>query len=396
MIPVIVLKPGRQRSVLRRHPWIFSGAVAKVKGDPGPGVSVDVVSSDGVWLARGAYSPNSQILVRIWTFDEKEDVSEGFFRSRIQKALDMRTHLLKDSHQGACRLINSESDGLPGVIVDFYSGFLVCQVLTAGGEFWKEAILKQLGSLISNDGIYERSDADVRLKEGLSTISGIISGKMPPDLIEIREGQCRFLVDVKHGHKTGFYLDQRENRATVAEYAKGLRVLNCFSYTGGFAVHSLMAGAGHVTNVDSSLDALRLAEQNIALNNINTDRVENITGDVFRVLRKFRDSGICFDMVILDPPKFADSMGSLKKAGRGYKDINLLAQKLLFPGGMLCTFCCSGLVTRELFQKIVSDAAIDAGRDVRIVRWLTQAQDHPCGVNFPEGIYLKGLICRVW
>ena len=395
-MPVVFLKPDRERSILRRHPWIFSGAVARVEGDPVSGDSVEVVSYDGTWLARAAYSPHSQMLVRIWTFDEQEDISEDFFRSRLQKAIEMRTPLLKESDQVSCRLVNAESDGLPGVIADIYGQFLVCQFLTTGAEFWKGAIVEQLGEVIPNIGVYERSDADVRLKEGLPKTSGVLSGQTPPDLIEIREGQCRFLVDVKNGHKTGFYLDQRENRAIITEYVKDAQVLNCFAYTAGFAVVALKAGASHVTNVDSSPEVLRLADKNITLNNIDPDRVVNITGDVFHQLRRYRDSRTQFDMVILDPPKFADSMSHLRQAGRGYKDINLLAIKLLRPGGCLCTFCCSGVVTRELFQKIVSDAALDARRDVQIIRWLSQAQDHPCGINFPEGLYLKGLICKVW
>jgi len=395
-MPDIILKPKRERSLLRKHPWVFSGAVARVKGDPQPGETVDVASSQGMWLGRGAYSPVSQIRVRLWTFEKREEISALFFHTALQKAIQLRSTLPMQTRGGSCRWVNAESDGLPGIIVDGYGDFLVCQFLTTGAEFWKSTIVRQLEELLPHAGIFERSDTDARDKEGLPKTIGVLSGKTPPDLVEILEGSCRFLVDIKNGHKTGFYLDQRENRTTVSEYAKGGRVLNCFAYTGAFAVAALKAGANHVTNMDSSAEALELARKNMALNDLDPEKVKHVAGDVFQVLRQYRDSGTQFDMVILDPPKFAESISQLKQAGRGYKDINLLAMKLLRPGGYLCTFSCSGVVTRDLFQKMVADAALDAGRDLQIIRWLSQAQDHPVGIHFPEGLYLKGLIGRVW
>lgn len=392
----IILKAQREKSLLRQHPWIFSGAIAKIHGSPQPGETVDILTANEKWCGRGAFSPHSQIIVRVWTFNVEEEVSPALFRSRLQRALSSRVPLLERYDTDACRLVNSESDGIPGLIVDRYGDFLVCQFLAAGTEFWKQTIVKQLAELIPNKGIYERSDVAVREKEGLPELTGVLSGQEPPEFIEIREGQYRFMVDIRHGHKTGFYLDQRDNRAFVAEYAGSSEVLNCFSYTGGFTVAALMGGAANVTNIESSADALQLGLRNVKLNGLDIAKVENMEGDVFTIMRQYRDSDRRFDAVILDPPKFAGSRGQLMRACRGYKDINLLAIKLLRPGGILFTFSCSGLVDKDLFQKIVADAALDAGREAQIIRWLSQATDHPTALNFPEGNYLKGLVCRVW
>jgi 23S rRNA (cytosine1962-C5)-methyltransferase len=415
----IHLKPGREKSVLRKHPWIFSGAIASVEGRPKPGETVDILDASGARLGRGAYSPESQITVRAWTFDPEEEISPEFFRGRFERALGSRgltagekgralersrsvewsrggeaTWAVEET-RAAGRLVNAESDGLPGIIVDRYSEFLVVQLLTAGAEYWKGAIIDQLSRLIPATGVYERSDVDVREKEGLPLFAGTLSGQEPPDLVEIGEGPCRFLVDIKHGHKTGFYLDQRDNRAIFAGYARGAEILNCFSYTGGFGIAALKAGAAKVTNVDSSATALELARRNVELNGLDASSVEYAEGDAFTILRRYRGEGRRFDLVVLDPPKFAESQSQLMRASRGYKDINLLAFKLMKPGGMLFTFSCSGLVSPELFQKIVADAALDAGRDAQIVRRLAQASDHPIALGFPEGGYLKGLVCRV-
>ncbi|RJR15878.1 MAG: 23S rRNA (cytosine(1962)-C(5))-methyltransferase RlmI [Nitrospiraceae bacterium] len=392
----VVLKPQREKSLLRRHPWVFSGAIAKIHGSPQPGETVDIVASDGKWCGSGAFSPHSQITVRIWTFDRDEEVSPSLFRSRLQRAVKSRLHLLEKYATNACRLVNSESDFLPGLIVDQYSDFLVCQFLSAGAEYWKQTIVGQLSALIPNKGIYERSDVNAREKEGLPEHTGLLCGQEPPELVEIREGLNRFLVDIRYGHKTGFYLDQRDNRTIVTEYAGNSEILNCFSYTGGFAVAALKGGSAGITNIDSSADALKIGLQNIILNGLDDAKVINMEGDVFTVMRQYRDSNRRFDSIILDPPKFAASRGQLMRACRGYKDINLLAIKLLRPGGILFTFSCSGLVDKDLFQKIVADAALDAGRESQIIRWLHQATDHPTSLNFPEGSYLKGLLCRVW
>jgi len=395
-VPALTLKPGREKSLQRRHPWVFSGAIEKVEGDPGSGETVEVRSAGGTPLALGAYSPHSQIAVRTWTFDPTESISPAFFRDRLTRALAARHQVFpKHLASNAYRLVNAETDGLPGLVVDRYGEYLVCQFLSAGAEYWKREIVTLLADLLPYAGIYERSDVDVREKEGLSSATGVLVGSPPPDLVEIDEYGCRFAVDVRGGHKTGFYLDQRDNRVLVGEYAEGREVLNCFAYTGAFGVWALKGGAVKVTNVESSAAALDLARRNVELNELDASRVENIAGDVFHVLRQYRDARRQFDLIVLDPPKFAESRSQIEKAGRGYKDINLLAFKLLRPGGVLFTFSCSGLITPDLFQKIVAGAALDAGRDVQIVRRLTQAPDHPVALNFPEGEYLKGLVCRV-
>lgn len=395
-LPALILKPKREKSVLNRHPWIFSGAVAQVEGEPRPGDTVDVLTTQGRWLARAAYSPRSQIRARIWAFDPSVAIDDRFFEERIEAALAHRRSLLKKDATTAVRLVNAESDGLPGLIVDHYDRWTVCQFLSTGSERWKAVVVEALARLMPNAaGIYERSDVDVRRKEGLSPTTGRLWGDAPPARVEIEENGCRYHVDIREGHKTGFYLDQRDNRRWVAAYAASAEVLNCFAYTGGFAVAALKAGASRVVNVDTSTTALALAESNVALNRLDASRVEFVPADVFEQLRRLRAAGGTFDLIVLDPPKFATSKGDLMRASRGYKDINRLAFELLNPGGMLFTFSCSGLMGRELFQKIVADAALDAGRPAMIVHWLSQSPDHPTALNFPEGAYLKGLVCRV-
>ena len=395
-MPTIRLKKGREKSLLNRHPWVFSGAIDAISGQIDPGQTVDVVSVNGTWLAKGAFSPHSQIAVRIWSFDQEEEIAIGFFRSRISRASLARTLPGTRQNFSACRLIHAESDGLPGVTVNKYRDYLVCQFLSAGAEHWKIELVQALEELIPCKGIYERSDVAVREKEGLFPRTGVLIGDCPPERIQIQEGNLGFQVDVLKGHKTGFYLDQRENRATIADFCKGADVLNCFAYTGAFGVAALAAGAEAVTNIESSAAILDLTRENIELNGLDFSRVQNLPEDVFHTLRRFRDSRRSFDVIILDPPKFAESQSQIPKACRGYKDINLLAAKLLNPGGILITFSCSGLMPPDLFQKIVADAARDAGRSGQIVRRLYQASDHPTSLEFPEGTYLKGLICRIW
>jgi 23S rRNA (cytosine1962-C5)-methyltransferase len=394
-IPKIVVKKGRGKSLRRRHPWLFSGAVYSIEGSPEPGDTVDVVSSDGFFLGRGAYSPRSQIRVRIWTFDADQEISSLFLRDRVFEAIQLRSSLNLLRPGGACRVIYGESDGLPGLIVDRYADYLVCQFLTRGAVKWKSEIVSSLQELLPAAGIYERSDPDVRAKEGLTPFRSVLSGNEPPERILIEEGPCRFEVDIRRGQKTGFYLDQRDNRTFVMDYVRDREVLNGFAYTGAFGVFALRGGAARVTHIESSPDALELARVNTRLNDFEMDRVEFNGGNLFQVLREYREAGRRFDVVILDPPKFIDSMKHLEAGSRGYKDINLLAFGLLKPGGVLFTFSCSGLMVRELFQKVVADAALDAGVAAQIVKPLSQAADHPVALSFPEAAYLKGLICRV-
>lgn len=408
-MPSLILKPGREKSLLRRHPWIFSGALERVEGDPVSGSTVDVLDAKGRFVARAAYSPASQIRARVWTFDPQEQVDADFFRRRIRAAIKMRRTLnLFPPLQGwsspgdgpgvgsdAFRLIHAESDHIPGLIVDRYGDVLVLQSLTAGSEFWREAIADILLEESGAAAIYERSDADVRQLEGLAPRVGPLRGDFPNNEhpVTISEYGLKFLVNIASGHKTGFYLDQRHNRRRVGQLAAGRDVLNCFCYTGGFSVHALAGGAKSVLSVDSSADALALGRENIALNQLPAEKADWLEGDVFELLRKFRDQARSFDMIILDPPKFAATAAQAEKAARGYKDINLLAFKLLRPGGILVTFSCSGGVDAALFQKIVAGAALDAGADAQIVEYLSQGADHPVSLHFPEGAYLKGLVC---
>lgn len=393
MTAVVKLKPGRERSLRERHPWVFSGAVAALDGDPEPGATVEVRSRDGAFLARGAWSPASQIAVRVFSFDPAEEVSAAFVRGRLERAVRARGTGATEPGT-ACRLVHAESDGLPGLVVDRYADWLVCQATSAGAALWLDTIAETLPALVPSSGIYERSDVEVRRKEGLEERAGVLRGETPPDRVEIREGVSRYLVDLRAGHKTGFYLDQRDNRAAVGARAAGRELLNCFAYTGAFGIAALHGGAARVTNVESSVPALALAEEIVALNGFDASRVENVHGNVFEVLRSWRDAGRTFDVIVLDPPRFAESKSQIQRASRGYKDINLLALKLLRPGGTLFTFSCSSHIDAWLFERIVAAAAEDARRDVQVLARLGPPDDHPGLLGFPEGTYLKGLLCR--
>src|SRR5687767_9801036 len=391
-MPSLILNQGREKSLLRRHPWIFSGGINHVDGEPASGETVDLLSFNQRFLARAAYSPHSQIRARVWTFED-EPVDKEFFRKKIHASLATRYELQVEHNINAARLIYAESDNMPGVIVDRYGDVLVLQSLTAGSEYWKETIADLLLEETGLENIYERSDADVRELEGLEQKVGILRGAIPQSQLTIYEHGLKFLINIEHGHKTGFYLDQSKNRLRVRELAQDKDVLDCFCYTGGFTVNSLAGGATSVLSIDSSADALDLAKENIALNDLPAEKAAFIEGDVFQLLRRFRDENRSFDMIILDPPKFAPTAAQAERAARGYKDINLFAFKLLRSGGILVTFSCSGGIDAVLFQKIIAGAALDAGVDAQIVEHLSQSADHPVLLNFPEGAYLKGLIC---
>ena len=394
----IVLKKGREKPVNNRHPWLFSGAVGSVQGRPEPGDVVEVVDAGGRFLARGYYNPHSQIRTRILTWNPDEAIDEGFWRGRIERAIAGRAALPLEPATTAYRLVNAEADSLPGLIVDKYGHFLVLQCLTLGIDRRKEMLIALLADLLQPAGIVERSDASVRRKEGLPEVSGHRWGEEPPASLVIRENDHQFGVDLLAGHKTGFYLDQRDNRAAVCrpEFVAGKQLLNVFAYTGGFGIYAAAQGAGAIVHLDSSVEALEQAERNVALNGLERPDDEYIAGDAFEVLRYYRDEGRQFDVIIIDPPKFAHSQRDVQPACRGYKDLNWLALRLLRPGGLLATFSCSGLVSADLFQKVVFGAAVDAGRDVQILQHLGQAADHPILLTFPESAYLKGFLCRVW
>jgi len=388
----LVLKEGREKSLKRRHPWIFSGAVERVTGDPNSGDSVEVRSAEGATLAIAAYSPGSQIRARVWSFDPKATTNAEYFNRRVKQALALRAALPAAKHTNALRLVHGESDGLPGVIVDRYADVLAVQFLSAGAERWREAILDALVEATHCEAVFERSDAEVRRLEGLEPRVGFARGNRNAARCPIIEYGLNFRVDVAEGQKTGFFLDQRENRQRVRALAAGREVLDGFCYTGGFAIAALSGGAKHVTAIESSAPALEVAKDNLAANPLDAAKVEFTQADVFSHLRTLRDKNAKFDLIVLDPPKFAPTAAQAKNAARAYKDINLLAFKLLAPGGLLATFSCSGGVGPELFQSIVAGAALDAGVEAKIIERFSAAADHPVALEFPEGDYLKGLL----
>jgi len=391
--PALILKSGREKSLFRRHPWVFSGAIGKVHDAPGAGETVAVRAADGTFLAWAAYSPKSQIRARVWSWDENDTIDEAFLFDRLRRSIAARQPFFgKAEPLSAVRLVYGESDSLPGLIIDRYADTLVMQCLSAGIEPWREKLAGLALKLTGAVRVYERSEADVRQLEGMGPRCGPLSGTAPPERIVIEEGGLRFGVDVRQGHKTGFYLDQRSNRRRIWDLADGREVLDCFTYSGGFALSALGGGASSVTAVDASAGALTLAGENLALNPLPAGRIELVEGDVFQMLRRFRNSGRSFDMIILDPPKFAQTASQAERAARGYKDINLLACKLLRPGGLLATFSCSGGVSADLFQKIIAGAALDARIAAQIAGYFQQDADHPVALNFPQGAYLKGLL----
>ncbi len=391
----VVLKPGREKPVRQGHPWIFSGAIAQLPHNVPNGGFVDVTDSEGRWMARGMLNRRSQIQVRLISWQQEEAIDDDFWRGRLLRAINGRRAL--ESESNALRLVFAENDGMPGLTVDRYADWLVLQVGTLAMDARKHDLAAMLMELTGARGVIERSDLALRRQEGLEEAQGLLAGIAPEGPIAIHEGGHCFAVDIVGGQKTGFYLDQRANRRRTAAYCAGKRMLNAFSYTGAFGVHALEAGADFVTNVDSSYEALEMAEENMRLNGLDVEgQSEQIAGDVFEILRAWREPGSPrFDVIVLDPPKFAHNQAQMEKALRGYKDINMQALHLLPPGGTLVTFSCSGLVSADLFQKVVFGAAVDAGRDVQILEWLRQDRDHPVAITFPEGDYLKGLVCRV-
>jgi 23S rRNA (cytosine1962-C5)-methyltransferase len=391
----LILAKGREKSLLRRHPWVFSGAVHRVEGKANSGETIDIVDSQGKWLARGAYSPSSQIRARVWTFKQDEDIDIEFFIRRLQQAQNWRDYIAKRDGLDGYRLIAGESDCLPGITIDRFQNFLVLQLLSAGAEYQRAPLIAALQHCYPECAIWDRSDVAVRKKEGLELTQGHVVGDEPPALLPIQEHGMSLLVDIKEGHKTGFYLDQRDSRLAARNYAAGRNVLNCFSYTGAFAVSALMGGCTKVTNVDTSQAALDVARQNVELNKLDLSKAEFVREDVFQLLRKYRTEGQQFDMIVMDPPKFVENKNQLASACRGYKDINMLALQLLRPGGILLSFSCSGLLPTDLFQKILADAALDAGREIQFVEQFRQAADHPVTGAYPEGLYLKGFACLV-
>ena len=392
----LILLPGKDRLLVRRHPWIFAGMVDQLVGRARPGDTVEVLAANGRPLAKAAWSPQSKIRARVWTFDHDEIIDDAFFKRQVDAALARRQALPELRGQDGLRLIHGESDGLPGVIADRYGDTVVLQLTAAGADKWRRAIVAALLRATGCAHLYERSDSDVRRLEGLEPVSGWLLGGGSPEALLIVEHEVRMKVDVVVGHKTGFYLDQRDNRLLTRALAGGRATLNCFCYSGGFSLQALAGGACSVLSIDSSAPALAMAVENLALNpQLPGERAEWRQADVFSELRTLKSDGRRFDLIILDPPKFAPSAAHAERAARAYRDINVCGLRLLNPGGLLMTYSCSGGIDGEFFRQIVADAAVDAGRQARLLKRLAAPADHPVALNFSEGEYLKGLLCQV-
>ena len=386
----LILKAGKERLLQRRHPWVYASAVARVTGAPQSGDTVHVLSAGGGFLAQAAFSPASAMRARVWTFSEDETVDDAWFEARLAKALARREALVTGTD--ACRLVFGEADLLPGLVVDRYANRLVLQFMAAGVEAWREPVIRALSRLTGCTDLYERSDAAARQREGLAPREGVICGNPPPPDLTIEETGVRYEVDIVGGHKTGFYLDQRDNRALVGAHARGRRVLNCFCYTGGFTLAALRGGAASAVSVDSSAPALAAARRNQAVNGLDGANCEWLEANVFDALNQMLARGEQFDLIVLDPPKFAPTVQHAERAARAYKEINLKALRLLAPGGLLFTFSCSSAIGVDLFQKIVAGAVFDARVDAQMLRRLEAGVDHPMLMTHPEGEYLKGLM----
>jgi 23S rRNA (cytosine1962-C5)-methyltransferase len=391
----VILKKGKEKAVLHRHPWVFSGAVERVKGKPQNGDIVRLLDAKGAFMAYGFYNDQSRVALRLLEWDEAVEVNEAWFREKVAVAVASRSSLLADGSTNTCRLIFSESDYLPGLIVDKYAEHLAVQVLTSGIEKMMPVIIDELQRLLKPESIFDKSDASSRNHEGLETQNIVLAGNHPPERVEVKENGLIYNINIAEGQKSGFYCDQRDNRRILASHAKGKKVLDCFCYTGGFTLNCLQNGASSVTTVDSSVLAIDTLKENVVLNKFDAAKVTSIPSDVNKALRKFREEGELFDIVILDPPKYAPSRSSLDKASRAYKDLNRLGMLLLNSGGLLATFSCSGAMDMETFKQVLAWAALDAGKQVQFIHQFCQPEDHPIRASFPEGEYLKGLLCRV-
>lgn len=392
----VILKKGKEKAVLQRHPWVFSGAVEKVKGKPANGGVIRLVDAKGAFLAYGFYNDQSRVAVRLLEWDENTAVNDDWYRARVAQAVKSRAGLLADGTTDTCRLIFSEGDYLPGLIVDKYADYLSVQVLSSGIETMMPVIIDELQKQLNPKGIFDKSDTTSRAHEGLGESYGVLAGSPPPELVHVKENGITYGINIAEGQKSGFYCDQRDNRRILAGYVKGKAVLDCFCYTGGFTLNSLKQSAASVTSVDSSALAIETLAENIALNNFDAAKHTAIKSDVNNQLRKFRDEGQKFDVIVLDPPKYAPSRSSLDRASRAYKDLNRLGMLLLNEGGLLATFSCSGAMDLETFKQVLAWAALDAGKQVQFINQFCQPEDHPVRSSFPEGEYLKGLLCRVY
>ena len=390
----IILKKGKEKAALQRHPWVFSGALEKIKGKPEDGDVVKVFAFDNEFLAYGYFNSNSRVAVRLLEWDENQAIDKNWYENRLKQAVASRQFILSEE-TNTCRLVFSEADFLPGLIVDKYADFLSLQILSSGIEKVKNDIVEILKTELNPKGIFDKSDATARGHEGLPVENGLLWGENPPEFLEVKENGIAYNINIAEGQKSGFYCDQRDNRRILASYTKGKKVLDCFSYSGGFSLNSLASEAKSIISVDSSALAIDTLKQNVELNNFDATKVTAIQSDVNKQLRAFKESGELFDVIVLDPPKYAPSRSALDRAARAYKDLNRLGMLLLEKGGLLATFSCSGAVDIETFKQIVAWAALDAGKEVQIIKQFCQPEDHPVRISFSEGEYLKGLLLRV-
>jgi 23S rRNA (cytosine1962-C5)-methyltransferase len=392
----VILKKGKEKAVLHRHPWVFSGAIERVKGSPKNGDIVKLLNTKCDFMAYGFFNDQSRVALRLLEWDENVVVDDAWFREKVGLAVKSRANILADGTTNTCRLIFSESDYLPGLIVDKYNNHLAVQILTSGIENVMPVIIDELNNLLKPESIFDKSDASSREHEGLQTLNVALTLNSPPENVEVKENGIIYNINIAEGQKSGFYCDQRDNRKIVASYAKGKKVLDCFSYTGGFTLNSLHNGASSVASVDSSALAIETLRENIKLNNLDAAKHIAIQSDVNKQLRTFREQEEKFDIIVLDPPKYAPSRSALDRASRAYKDLNRLAMLLLNDGGLLVTYSCSGAMNMETFKQVLAWAALDAGKQVQFIYQFCQPEDHPVRASFPEGEYLKGLLCRVF
>jgi 23S rRNA (cytosine1962-C5)-methyltransferase len=392
----VILKKGKEKAVLHKHPWVFSGAIEPVKGKPANGDIVRLLNNKGDFMAYGFYNDQSRVALRLLEWDEDIKVDDDWFRNKVAIAVNSRNGLLSSGATNTCRLIFSEADYLPGLIVDKYAGHLAVQVLTSGIEKVLPVIIDELKHLLKPISIFDKSDASSRSHEGLETTNIVLAGTEPPDAVEVKENNILYNINIAGGQKSGFYCDQRDNRRILASYAKDKKVLDCFCYTGGFTLNALQNGASSVTSVDSSALAIETLKENIALNKLDEKKHKTIQSDVNKQLRVFIEESERFDIIVLDPPKYAPSRSALERASRAYKDLNRLAMLLLNNGGLLATYSCSGAMDMETFKQVIAWAALDAGKQVQFINQFCQPEDHPVRSSFPEGEYLKGLLCKVF
>jgi 23S rRNA (cytosine1962-C5)-methyltransferase len=392
----VILKKGKEKAVLQRHPWLFSGAIERVKGKPANGDTVRLLNDKGEFMAYGFYNDQSRVALRLLEWNENVEIDEDWFRRKVAVAVGGRSNLLEDGNTNTCRLIFSEADYLPGLIVDKYADYLAVQVLTSGIENMMPVIIDELQKLLKPEGIFDKSDASSRAHEGLETANQVLAGKHPPEIVKVLENKISYGINIAEGQKSGFYCDQRDNRHIVALHSKGKKVLDCFCYTGGFTLNCLQNGAASVTSVDSSALAIETLKENLKINGLDASKQTAIQSDVNKQLRALREQGEKFDIVVLDPPKYAPSRSSLNKASRAYKDLNRMGMLLLNSGGLLATFSCSGAMDIDAFKQVLAWAALDAGKEVQFIYQFCQPEDHPVRASFPEGEYLKGLLCKVY